>query len=178
MVAWGYTLWWLRLFFFSFSYHFLKKQSTELCVDAHHFVEWKSIGENTIWQSLMFLPWPLKDRQFWTCPYISLPLHSIMRYSCTCTSTNQINNSPPPNVFPSLRYTKLILHSPVLWSGGLITVNPRVLTWIVAAAVLMLVLPCLWPGYPAPLRSTACLSLPLGGRVQAMQHPGTDCSSG
>lgn len=133
---------------------------------------------------LLFLPWPLKDRQFLTCLYISLPLHSIMRYSCTCTSTNQtcrilmlLNNSSPPNVFPTLRYTKLILHSLVLWSGGLITVNPRALTWIVAAAVLMLVLPCLWPGYPAPLRSTACLSLPPGGRVQAMQHPGTDCSS-
>lgn len=106
-----------------------------------------------------------------------------MRYHCTCTSTNQtcriliqLNNSPPCNVFFTL-YTQLIFHSPVLWNRGLITADPRVLTGIVPAVVLMVVLPCLWPGQPAPQHSAACPSLPPGGQVWAMQRPGTDCSS-
>lgn len=111
-------------------------------------------------------------------------LCSIMRFHCVCSSTSQtcciliqLNNSPPLNIFLALRSTQLIFHSPVLCGGGLITVDPRALTEIVAAAVLMVVLPCRWPGHPAPQHSAACLSLPPGGQVQAVLHPGIDCFS-
>lgn len=106
-----------------------------------------------------------------------------MRNHCICTSTYeiwriliQLNNSPPLS-FLALRSTQLIFHSQVLWSEGLITADPRALTVDVAAAVLMVVLPCLWPGHPAPQHSAACLSPPPGGRAQATLHLGTDCFS-
>lgn len=84
---------------------------------------------------------------------------------------------PPPNIFRALRSSQLIIHSLVLWSGGLITVDPRALPAIVAAVVLMVELPCLWPVHPAPQHSAACKLLPPGGQARAAQHPGTDCSS-